>query len=335
MKLLCFFRYGPEKASSRVRGYQLALELEKRNIECTTLTGTRKSSYVRCVREMARHDAVLFQKLYTYPDVLMNTLARSLGRKTIFDIDDAPFGNTYSKRAERLAGAMAGKASAVLAGSHQLKRFAAAHNRNTHLIPSSIDLSLYEPVRRAPAGDRVTLGWIGDGVSYREDLTMLAEPLRRLGERHPVRLVIIGALGQEKIYETFAHLGPVEVRMVDAIDWKDPAAVAAEISRFDIGLYPLTGNVFNIYKCGFKALEYMALKIPVVASPVGENGYIIDDGTEGFLAVDGEQWYRKLRALVENEQTRLSMGEAGRKKVEEKYSLDVTAGKVADIINAL
>jgi len=65
----------------------------------------------------------------------------------------------------------------------------------------------------------------------------------------------------------------------------------------------------------------MALEIPVVASPVGVNMEIIQDGFNGFLASTTEEWIDKLIRLIDDPQLRNRMGKAGRKTVLERYSV--------------
>jgi glycosyltransferase involved in cell wall biosynthesis len=84
---------------------------------------------------------------------------------------------------------------------------------------------------------------------------------------------------------------------------------------------PLTDDIWAKGKCGFKALQYMALQIPAVVSPVGVNTEIIDSGVNGFLCSSEEEWFNAIDKLIKDESLRLRVGAAGRKKVMERYSV--------------
>ena len=70
------------------------------------------------------------------------------------------------------------------------------------------------------------------------------------------------------------------------------------ISDFDIGVMPLLDEPYAQGKCAMKALEYMSMGIPVVASPVGENVFAIKHGYNGFLAPSSEEWQECLEKLI-------------------------------------
>ena len=76
----------------------------------------------------------------------------------------------------------------------------------------------------------------------------------------------------------------------------------------------------------------MACGKPVVASPVGVNSKIVDHGVNGFLARSKEEWFEALTTLRENPELRRKLGEAGRKKVEKEYSLQVTGPRLLTIL---
>ena len=94
-----------------------------------------------------------------------------------------------------------------------------------------------------------------------------------------------------------------------------------QLDKIDIGIMPLDDSVWEKGKCGFKALQYMALGIPAVVSKVGINNNIIDHGINGFLCRNTEDWLRYLSDLISSESLRKSIGEQGRKKVIEFYSV--------------
>ena len=91
--------------------------------------------------------------------------------------------------------------------------------------------------------------------------------------------------------------------------------------EFDIGLMPLTDDEWSKGKCGLKLLQYMAMSVPAVASPVGVNCDIIEDGEDGFLAQSEREWEEKLSRLIDDRGLREEMGRKARMKVEKRYSV--------------
>jgi len=95
---------------------------------------------------------------------------------------------------------------------------------------------------------------------------------------------------------------------------------------------PLPDNPWERGKCGFKLIQYMACGKPVVASPVGVNREIVVDGVNGFLASTPKEWVEALLRLKADPELRRAMGEKGRRMVEEKYCLQVTAPRLHRIL---
>jgi glycosyltransferase involved in cell wall biosynthesis len=164
------------------------------------------------------------------------------------------------------------------------------------------------------------VGWIGSPTtaSY---VRALAPVLERAGERHRFVLRVSGA--DE----------PLAVRGVSI---EQPAwSLDREVELFntcDVGVYPLSDDEWSRGKCGFKAIEFMACGVPVVASAVGVNREIIEDGVNGFLASTDDEWVDKLGRLLSDRALRERLGRAGRRTIEERYSLQVHAPAVAGVI---
>src|SRR4030095_6148876 len=97
----------------------------------------------------------------------------------------------------------------------------------------------------------------------------------------------------------------------------------------DVGVYPLDDDEWSKGKCGFKAIEFMACGVPVVAASVGVNRELIQDGQNGFLAANEDEWVDKLSRLLSDPQLRRGFAEAGRRTIEAQYSLRVNAPKLA------
>ena len=104
------------------------------------------------------------------------------------------------------------------------------------------------------------------------------------------------------------------------VPWS-PEIEITQAATFDIGLMPVPDNPFTQGKCGFEALQYMALGIPAVCSPVGVNRDIIHDGVDGFLPRTRDDWFQTIARLIKGPFLRETIGHAGRRRVEEAFSL--------------
>jgi glycosyltransferase involved in cell wall biosynthesis len=95
---------------------------------------------------------------------------------------------------------------------------------------------------------------------------------------------------------------------------------------------PLPDDRWSRGKCGLKALQYMALGIPTICSPVGVNAEIIRHGANGLLATTDDEWVDCLRTLIESHTLRARLGAAGRATVEARYSAAVQAPAIAELL---
>lgn len=328
MRILLNLAGGPLKASSRVRGYWIAEALEKRGhtVTCTQVTG--KLDYLKLAARIVANDVVVFQKAYSRYDPILVRWAHLLRKRVFFDIDDAP-SRVSNPRVERAAQRMMRLSDGVFAGCSALVDLARPTQPNTHLVPSGIRLDTYRPVPREANDGPLCLGWIGNGAHYAEDLVVVLAPvLRRIAAQTPLRLRIVGACEDPRLYDTFGNVPGLQSEFVDAIDWSDPDAISAEIAQFDIGLYPLKPGPFNDFKCGFKALEYMAMGLPVLASNAANHSEIVAEGKSGYLLRSENEWVAALLQMINRPDLVQKFGKAGRKIVETRFSTTLIADSV-------
>jgi glycosyltransferase involved in cell wall biosynthesis len=263
------------------------------------------------------------------PPLFEALLAQATGRPLVYDFDDAIFLSNTSeanwiisafKHPQKVA-SIIGRSALVLAGNEYLAGYARTHNSNVAVLPTCVDTTVFVPRQaQARAGEVPVVGWIGTPTTTRY-LKSLATPLRRLAGEDRFVLRVSGTL------EPFHLDGVTTVNEAWRMD--------REVELFngcDIGVYPLTDDEWAKGKCGFKAIQFMACGVPVVAAAVGVNREIIRDGVNGFLASSDEEWIAKLKRLIVDPALRRRMGEAGRRTIEERYSLAVNAPRLASLL---
>jgi len=244
----------------------------------------------------------------------------------VFDFDDAVWvryvspSNSYLSylRFSGKTAFLCRGARSVIAGNRFLADYAERHNRQVSIVPTTIDTSRYRRVVRTDASVPV-IGWSGS-FSTLQHLNLVRPALERLRKRRPFRVVVVGAEGFEATGVQVEHR-----------PWR-PETEVADISSFDVGLMPLPDNEWERGKCGLKALQYMALSVPAVVSPVGVNKEIAQDGETGLWARNDGEWEHALERLLDSRELRLRLGAAGRQIVETRYSAAVHAPRVADIL---
>ncbi|WP_284260779.1 glycosyltransferase family 4 protein [Roseicyclus amphidinii] len=242
----------------------------------------------------------------------------------VSDFDDAVF-HRYDSHANPMVRALLGRKIArvmsnstlVLAGNAYLGAYAErAGADRIEIVPTVVDAAAYDG-SPTPAAPHPTVGWIGTPGTWRECvapfLPDILDTLRPLRSR--ILAVGAGALSAQDA-------------AIDLRDWSEERE-AADIRDMDIGIMPLPDTPWMRGKCGYKLIQYMACGLPVVASPVGVNADIVTHGETGFLASTPAEWRSALKTLIHDPDLRLRMGQAGRKRVERDYSLQVHGPRVA------
>jgi glycosyltransferase involved in cell wall biosynthesis len=241
----------------------------------------------------------------------------------VFDFDDAIFLREVSQ-ANRWAGRLRppGKTAAlcrmakhVTVGNDTLASFARQHNPNVTVIPSTIDTATYTLQPRRP-NPRPVLGWTGSPTT--------AKYLEAL---HPVLLELRAAVDFEMlVVGARVELPGIDVRYVP---WNASTEVA-DLRPIDVGLMPLSDDPWSRGKSGMKALQYMALAIPPVVSPVGANREIVRDGCNGFHASSAGEWIERIALLARDQCLRRLGAEA--RTVERNCSAAVQAPRLARVL---
>ena len=94
-----------------------------------------------------------------------------------------------------------------------------------------------------------------------------------------------------------------------------------DLLKFNIGIMPLPDDVWSKGKCGFKALQYMALGIPAIVSNVGVNAEIVDHGINGFICSNGGDWKEYLKQVLTDSNLVKELSLHTRAKIVDNYSV--------------
>jgi glycosyltransferase involved in cell wall biosynthesis len=356
MKVLAFASYPIEAASTRYRVAQFVEPLAKQGINLTihpfldsqlnaylykrahwprTAFGLTRSTLGRLVDIWRAHDADLLfvqREAMMFGPPLVEWLAMHIGRcPMVLDLDDATYVPYLSPTYGRLGSSLKwfgktddliGWAKVVTCGNRAIAKYVTAHGKPAVIIPTVVDNELFRPAFAASQnlndGRLPVLGWVGTHSTYRY-LASIFPVLQRLARVQRFRLKIVGA-GKE------ISIPGVEV---ENLEWS-LAGEIKDFQSFDIGLYPIVEDDWSVGKSGFKAIQYMSVGVPFVATPVGARADIGEANITHFLARTEDEWYQALTRLLAEEDLRRRMGAAGRQHALKYYALAEQAQKLGE-----
>jgi len=358
MKVLALSSYPAEAASTRYRVSQFVKPLSQQGIELTlrpfldpllqaslykraewprTALGLMRAALRRVgtVMQAQKADVVFVQReaMIFGPPIVEWLATRALKRPMVLDLDDATYVSytspTYGKLGKMLkwegkTDQLIESAAVVICGNRAIADYVESKGAIARIIPTVVDTDVFRPALRTEKSVPV-LGWIGTHSTF-PYLETIFPVLRELAGRHRFKVKIVGA-------------GVKEVTIpgvdVENLEWKLDRELE-DFQSLDIGLYPIDSGQYAgnwaSGKSGFKAIQYMALGIPYVATPVGAINDIGEHGITHFNATTQGEWYEALQQLLSDSMLREKMGAAGRQYSSKHYSLPDQARKLAEAL---
>ncbi len=319
-----------ESFAPRYRIPQFIPVLEKRGIE-TDLVQLPRGIVARWAR-LARareYDIVLLERKLIQPWEV--EFLRKRSQKLVFDFDDAimyrssRWGNPRSRARMAKFRRIVRSCDLVLAGNNFLRQQALRFTTEDRVsvIPTVVELGRYPMRERGESTRTLTIGWIGSAgtIHYVERILPALEEVARCFPNVSLKIV------SDRFLES-----PV-IKIVKKL-WEEDQEVK-DLQSFDIGIMPLTDDLWAQGKCALKIVQYLAVGIPVVCSPVGMNRDIVKDGLNGFWATESREWVDRLGILIENRALREQMGLAGRRIVGERYCLEAVGERLVELLKGL
>lgn len=251
------------------------------------------------------------------PPILEWFLAKVLGKKIIYDFDDAIWiPNTSSEN--RIAGLVKSfwKVAAICKWSYKISAgndFLAAYAqksgaRQVCTIPTVVNTaSRYNCLKEHHDG-RLVVGWTGSHSTLKF-LNDIIPVIQQLQNEFDFTFLVIADKKPE-----------LQLKSWIFCPWDEQTEIE-DLLKIDIGIMPLTQDQWSEGKCGFKLIQYLSLGIPAIAQSVGVNKLIIEHEVNGFIADTTSEWLHAIRTLLQDTQLRTTMGKAGRAKMIQSYSI--------------
>jgi glycosyltransferase involved in cell wall biosynthesis len=182
------------------------------------------------------------------------------------------------------------------------------------LVPTSVPKrpSLEKPA----ANDVPVVVWVGMGPNVAQ-VEAIEEELIRVREEHPFLLRIVS--DKPPSFRSFVSW--------EFVPWSEEGEYAS-VATADLGIMPLVDDGFTRGKCAYKALQYMACGLPVVASDVGVNREWIEASGSGNV-VRGGEWAAALGRYLGDPSLRENTGRKGWETVQERVTDVIVGGMFA------
>jgi glycosyltransferase involved in cell wall biosynthesis len=272
-------------------------------------------------------------------------LSRAPGVKVVHVRDCLPQ-TQLSVKTMRL---IASTATVVVANSEYTARSvrALAPEARLEVVHNPVDLKRWDPSRidrvharakmEAVRPRSMLLGVVAQLTPWKGQDTAI-EALRLLRDQGvDAHLLLIGSakfVSPSTRHDNAAYVTELRQRIAsakleDRVSWLGEREDVPElVSALDALLLPSWEEPF-----GRAATEAMALGVPVLATEVGGPAEIITDGLEGYLLDprDPAAWAKSIRRLARDSRLGREMGLAGRRRVEEDFTLDQHVAAIVDV----
>lgn len=278
------------------------------------------------VKRASLHDIVfIYREAYMLGTTYFEKKMSKKNIPIVFDFDDSIWLNDTSEGNKKLAwmkkpektSEICQLSNLVMIGNQYLADYSKKFNQNVMIVPTTIDMNYHIALNKTQEKEKICIGWTGTTTTLKHFDTAIPI-LKKIKEKYQNSVYF------KVIVDSDEWKRDIEVKLVK---WTKKSEID-DLSEFDIGIMPLPDDDWSKGKCGFKGLQCMSMKIPVVMSPVGMNNDLIKHGENGFLANTQQEWFDYLCELIDSFELRQKIGARGYETVKDNYSVEVWEKKV-------
>jgi glycosyltransferase involved in cell wall biosynthesis len=250
------------------------------------------------------------------PPVFEWIIAKLWRKKIIYDFDDAIWiANTSA--ANKLAAwfkcfwkvqYICKWSYKISAGNDFLCNYAKQYNSNVSLMPTCVDIEKQHKGTKTHTNNKPIVGWTGSHSTL-PYINTIIDVIKELQNEIDFTFLIIANKKPNLTLKDWQY-----------IEWNEGTEID-DLLKMDIGIMPLEADAWSEGKCGFKIIQYLSLGIPAIASPVGVNKIILEEGINGFLCTSPAEWRTRIKMLLENCDLRKQFGKLGQQKITTNYSI--------------
>mgnify|MGYP001275097968 CR=1 FL=1 len=297
------------------------------------ILGTIKGYFkrVRDIRNAKTYDVIyIFLWVSPFGKFFFEKALLKKAKKVIYDFDDSIFLDSNNffqnilKSPKKFNYLIENAHHVILSSPFNLHRCKEINlNNAVSYIPCSLDTTRFKPTEGKTAlNKKIVLGWTGtfSSIPYLDSIKPI---LIKLREERDFKLLLI---------TNFEYEFP-EMEL-EVLEWKKESEIS-DLSKIDIGLYPIHMDEWSLGKGGLKMMQYMAIGIPGVATNYGTAQHIVNHGSNGYLVSTDQEWVDVLKLLIDNENLRNEIGEKARYDLEKNYSYNAVKNLYLNILNSI
>ena len=341
MKIGIISRSNIFNGSARVRVLQFIPYWESEGCQVAVLQRESKTDifsrlfFIKNIFILAITSDVLFLQKPNLSNSII-TFINFINKNIVVDFDDAVWSQPpgkidgkFSKVNEifgnRLLFAIK-KSKAVIAGSNYLADWVkkSVPNATIYIVPPSVEFQKKQKKikKSINESDKIVVGWIGSEGNM-IDFQHLNTVFEKLYKKKSNNFLIISSKPNILLPDFYQF-----------DEWHLETEIES-LSKIDIGIMPLIDDDRSRGRCGYKAIQYMALGIPVISSPVGSASEVVIDNVTGILASSSQDWEDAITRLTTNLELRKLLGDNGKKRVEKLYTTQINSVFLLDIFKKL
>ena len=187
------------------------------------------------------------------------------------------------------------------------------------IIPNYYVDSVFDIKENIKTEGKLKLGYYGT-LTHSKDLFLIKNVILKLKEKYDFDFEVIGGFNaSDNVDENWFN--PIELPP-NNMDFEKFMRWLPETIDWDIALVPLENSPFNQCKSELKFIELAVLGLPGVYSDICVYNTVVEDGVDGFLASNEDEWIEKIEMLILDKNLRKTIRQNALNKVLTDYIIE-------------